>query len=107
MAEIPVIPIASVWARRVSSAEPHPVFELGVTLADGSELPLGAYDLFATTLAHISGDGIREALRRREEVPWVVLAPRRLHTAPAPCVSLIRVDSQPQAFVAHQRGSPL
>jgi hypothetical protein len=66
MAESPVIPIASIWTRRVSSPDPHPVFELDVTLADGSELPLGAYDLFATTFAHISDDGIREALQRRE-----------------------------------------
>lgn len=65
MADIPVIPIAGVWARRVSSEGPYPAFELGVTLEDSSELPLGAYDLFATTFAHISGDGIREALRRR------------------------------------------
>jgi hypothetical protein len=48
MAESPVIPIAGVWARRVRNAEPHPLFELGVTLADGFALPLGTYDLFAT-----------------------------------------------------------
>lgn len=39
MAESPVIPVAGVWARRISNADPHPVFELGVTLEDGSELP--------------------------------------------------------------------
>ena len=69
MAESPVIPITGVWARRVSNVGPHPAFELGVTLEDGSELPLGTYDLFATTLAHISGDGIRATWQRHEEAP--------------------------------------
>lgn len=63
MAEIPVTLIAGVWARLVSNAGPHPEFALGITLEDGSELALRTFDFFATTFAHVSGDGIREVLR--------------------------------------------
>jgi len=88
MAEIPVTAIAGVWARCVHNVGLHPEFELGVTLADGSELPLGTYDLFATTLAHISGVGIKKALQQRAEAHkeghMCRSQGRRTHLDPAP-----------------------
>ncbi len=68
MADIPIIPITGVWARRVADeADPYPAFALGVTLKDGTELALRTCDLHATSNVHISGHGILKALTEQKD----------------------------------------